>query len=165
MLEKLDRISASIDRVLLVLGCLFLAAMMIHITVDVGMRALFNKSAFATLELVSYYYMVCAVFLPLSYVERRREQIQVDLFVQVLPANIQFALYLFGCLVGLAFFGVLGYQTFLDAVNATANFQTVMSNFLFYIWPARWALPIGFAAACLSIVNNMLTAYVRREAL
>lgn len=165
MLQTIDRFSAALDRALLVFGCIFLAAMMVHITVDVVARALFGESAFATLEVVSYYYMVLAVFLPLSYVERRRQQIEVDLFVQFLPARVQFALYIVCCLISICFFGVLGYQTFLDAIHATANMQTVMANFLFYIWPSRWALPIGFAAACLSIINNMLTAIVRRQAL
>lgn len=165
MNKTIDKITSRIDNMLLVLGCLFLAAMMIQITVDVLLRSVFNLGVPATLELVSYYYMVGAVFLPLSYVERYHAHIEVDLFTQLLPGSARFVLYLFACLVGLCFFGVLTYQTFFDAVSATIQKQTVMSNFIFYIWPSRWALPVGFAAACLAIVNNMLIACARREAL
>lgn len=165
MIETLDRITARIDRVLLVVGCVFLAAMMIQITVDVLLRAVFNTSVPVTLETVSYYYMIFAVFLPLSYVERQNAHIKVDLFTQLMPERVQFALHLLACVVGVGFFGALAYQSFLDAVEATINQQTVMSNVIFYVWPSRWALPIGFAATCIAIINNMATAVVRRRAL
>ncbi|MCS4503064.1 hypothetical protein KBTX_02382 [wastewater metagenome] len=165
MIETLDRITARIDRVLLVIGCLFLAVMMIQITVDVLLRAIFNASVPVTLETVSYYYMIFAVFLPLSYVERRNAHIKVDLFTQLMPERVQFALHVLACLIGVGFFGALAYQSFLDAVDATIKQQTVMSNFIFYIWPSRWALPIGFAATCLAIINNMAAAVIQRRAL
>ncbi len=160
---RLDRISGRIDRTLLAVSGVFLTLMMLHITADVLMRYLFNVPIGPTLEVVSYYYMVLAIFFPLSYVERRHENIQVDLFTRLMPAGVQFALYLFACVIGLAFFGVMAYQTFLDAISATANYQTVMSNVVFYIWPSIWALPISFAATCLAIINSLVLALARRR--
>lgn len=78
--------------------------------------------------MVSYYYMVFAVFLPLSYVERHRQYIQVDLFAQMTPAKAQLAPYLLADLVDLALFGALTHQSFLDNVAAAAQQQTTMSN-------------------------------------
>lgn len=164
MLSMIDRLSVVVDRVLLAIGCTFLAVMILHITVDVLLRFLFNAAVVGTLETVSYYYIVFAVFLPLAYVERCGEHIRVDLFVQKMPPRAQLALYLLACLIGLGFFGALAYQSLLDALRSTARQETIMSNFLFYIWPSRWALPLGFAATCLAIVNGMLKALVRRQA-
>jgi TRAP-type C4-dicarboxylate transport system permease small subunit len=163
MLSVIDRLSVAFDRALLVIGCGFLALMVLHITIDVLLRALFNAAVVGTLESVSYYHIVFAVFLPLAYVERRGEHIRVDLFVQKMPLRVQFALYLFACLIGLGFFGALTYQSFLDALRSTERQETIMSNFLFYIWPSRWALPLGFGAACLAILNAILKALVRRQ--
>ena len=165
MLSLLERVTISIDRVLLTIGCLFLAAMIVHITADVLLRALFSASIIGTLETVSYYHMVIAVFLPLAYVERNNENIRVDLFVQMMPGGIQLALYVFACVIGLVFFGALAYQSFLDAYQSTVRKETIMSNFLFYIWPSRWALPLGFAGVCLAIINNLFKALAHREAL
>lgn len=161
----IDSLSRAIDRVLLALGCVFLVAMMVHITADVIARAVFNSAVIGTLETVSYYHMVLAVFLPLAFVERTGENIRVDLFAQMLPRYGQLALYVIACLIGLLFFGALTWQSALDAWNSTMRQETIMSNFLFYIWPSRWALPIGFAAAFLATFNNLLRSLSRREAL
>lgn len=165
MTERIARLARLVDRALLAVGCVFLALMMLHVTLDVALRYLFNAPIIGTLETVSYYYMIFAVFLPLAYVERRGEHIRVDLFAQLLPTWLQFALYLLACLCGLVFFGLLAYQGLLDAWRSTARLETVMSNFLFYIWPSRWALPLGFAAICLALVANVLTALQRRRPL
>ncbi len=158
----LDRISRTVDRVLLAIGCVFLVAMMLHITADVIARAGFNSAVIGTLETVSYYHMVIAVFLPLAFVERTGENIRVDLFVQMMPKQVQLAIYVIGCLIGLAFFGALAWQSFLDAWKSTVRQETIMSNFLFYIWPSRWALPVGFGAAFLAVLNNLVQAVARR---
>ena len=165
MTETLARLSARVDRALLAVSCAFLALMMLHVTFDVALRFLFNAPVVGTLETVSYYYMIIAVFLPLAYVERKGEHIRVDLFVQHLPQGLQLALYLLACLAGLAFFGMLAYQGLLDAWRSTLREETIMSNCLFYIWPSRWALPIGFFAVCLTLVANILTALQKRRAL
>lgn len=164
-MTALDRLSRLVDRGLLAVACVFLLAMMVHITADVVARAAFNSAVIGTLETVSYYHMVIAVFLPLAFVERAGENIRVDLIVNALPAQLRLALYVMACLIGLAFFGALAWQTGIDAWRSTARQETIMSNFLFYIWPSRWALPIGFGAAFLATLNNLVQAIARRKAL
>lgn len=161
----LDRTVTAIDRTLLTVGCVFLLLMMLHITVDVVLRSTFDIAIIGTLETVSYYHMIIAVFLPLAYVERTGANIMVDLFVRKLPTPVQVALYVVGCLVGLAFFGALTWQSLIDAIRSTERQETVMSNFIYYIWPARWALPIGFGAVFLAVLRNMLAAISRRQPL
>lgn len=164
MLGAVQTASKWVDRVLLAVACVFLVIMVVHITADVIARA-FNQQVVGTLETVSYYHMVFAVLLPLAFVERTQENIRVDALVQLLPAPLQLVLYVMACLIGLAFFGALAWQSFLDAWKATERQETIMSNFLFYIWPARWALPIAFGAACLATFANLLKAVSERRAL
>ena len=160
--QTLDR---WITSALLAVGCLFLVLMMLHVAADVAVRALFNSQIIGTLETVSYYHMILVVFLPLAYVERSAQNIRVDLFAQLMPKWVQFILFQFACLLGLIYFGILTYQSFLDAVRSTERMETIMSNFLFYIWPARWALPIGFAAAALAVLASALRSISERRAL
>lgn len=160
----LEASSRAVDRALLAVGCVFLVAMMLHITADVLVRGLFNSAVIGTLETVSYYHMVLAVFLPLAFVERSGENIRVDVFVRLLPSWLQLGLAVMAGLIGLAFFGALTWQTALDAWKSTMRQETIMSNFLFYIWPSRWALPIGFAATTLAVLAKTLRMIIDRKA-
>ena len=67
--------------------------------------------------------------------------------------------------MGLVFFGMLFWQTLSDAIRATGSGEEAMSNFRFIIWPSRWSLPVGFAAAFLAVVSNLLTSLSQRTAL
>ncbi|OCX63796.1 C4-dicarboxylate ABC transporter permease [Thioclava sp. SK-1] len=154
-----------INRAIMMFACLFMLLMMGHITADVALRFFFNGRLIGTLEIVSYYYMVVIVFLSLGYVELRGEHIRVDLFAQMMPHAVQLGLYVFACTLGLIFFGMLGWQTLQDAISATARSEEAMSNYTFYIWPARWALPLGFAGIWLAILSNLLKSVATRRAL
>jgi TRAP-type C4-dicarboxylate transport system permease small subunit len=146
-------------------ACVVMVLMMLHITLDVAVRNLFNGQIVGTLEWVAFYYMVALVFLSLGFVEMRNEHIRVDLFVQMMPKSVQLALYVFACILGLVFFGMLFWQTLSDAIRATQRGEEAMSNFKFLIWPARWALPIGFGGVLLAITGNLLRALTSRQAL
>lgn len=161
MIDAIDRLAAALDRLLMGAACALLALMMLHVTADVLGRFLFNAPIIGTLETVSYYYMVGAIFLPLALVERRGEHIRVDLFTQRLPRRVQLVLYLLACAAGLAFVGMLFWQSMTDALRSTARGETIMSNFLFYVWPARWFLPLGFGAMALAILLNAVKALRR----
>ncbi|ATI41282.1 C4-dicarboxylate ABC transporter permease [Pacificitalea manganoxidans] len=146
-------------------ACVVMLLMMAHITIDVGVRYFVNGQIVGTLEWVSFYYMVALVFFALGFVEYRNENIRVDLFAQMMPKSVQLGLYIFACVLGLVFFGMLFWQSLHDAIRATGRGEEAMSNFRFYIWPARWALPIGFAGVLLAVLANLLRAIVRRQPL
>ncbi len=122
---------------------LFLLLMMGHVGLDVFCKFFLNQPIEGTLETVSYYYMVSIVFLAFPLVEQRREHVAVDLFFNKFPAKLQVWIYVAGMMLACFYYGFFCYQTFLDAIKATRQQETVMANFLFYVWPSRWALPIG----------------------
>ena len=136
--------------------CLFL--MMLQIVVDVGLKYIFNSPIEGNLEVVSFYYMVGVVFLPLAMVELRHEHISVDLIVQMLPKRGRSYVYVLGNCVALSFFGVLAYQTGLDAIHATRINEVMMGSIYVTIWPSRWFLPAGFVLIALAIVVHTVKA-------
>lgn len=154
-----------INRAFLVIAAVAVVLMMVHVTIDVGWRALANGALIGTVEIVAYYYMIVLVMLGFGYVELRREHIRVDLFVERMPRRVQLWFYLAACAAGAAYFWVLFYQSFLDAWNSTARQETVMANYVFYIWPARWALPLGWAGILLAVIGNALKAIRLRRAI
>lgn len=138
------------------LAGVFLVLMMVHVGADIFMKLVANSPIIGTLETVSYYYMVSIVFLPLAFLELRHEHVAVDLFFQNFPNSLQVGVYVFGCLVSVLYYGVFCYQTTVDALKATAEQETVMSNILFYVWPSRWSLSVGSGALVLAILLNMV---------
>ena len=86
-MRKLTQAVDGASRVLSWLGAagtaLALAAMMLHISADALSRWLFTRPFAGTLEIVSHYYMVAVVFLPLALVQRMREHIRVDILARV----------------------------------------------------------------------------------
>lgn len=156
----LARLTRSIATAKMALAAVFMVLMMLHVAADVGLKLALNQPITGTLETVSYYYMISIVFLPLAFVEMRNEHVAVDVFFQMFPSALKVAVYVLGGLISVGYYGLFTYQTTIDALKATAELETVMGNFLFYVWPSRWALPLGGGALCLAILSNMAEACI-----
>ena len=142
------------SNLLIYISIICLTLMMGHVVLDVFMKIAFNSPIIGTLETVSYYYMVGAVFLPLAAVELKKENVHVDLFIQFAPVSVRLILILFGNMICALYFSGLFYQTLIDAVKSFQYKETIMSNYLFYVWPSRWALPLGFLALVMVFVAS-----------
>lgn len=154
MTKILNRASS----VLAVLAMICLLLMMFQVVGDVVLKYLFNAPIENNLEIVSFYYMVAVVFLPLAMVERRHEHINVDMFVLLLPQKAQRAVYCFASIAACLFFVLLAYQTFIDAFRATMVGEVMMGTNLVPIWPSRWFLPLGLSLVSLMTLNHALRA-------
>ena len=124
--------------------------MMLQTVADVLMTNIFGRPIEGNLEISSIYHMVLVVFLPLALVELRHEQISADILVRLFPPVLQRVVYALGQLVCAAFFAILGFQTWRDAVQAWRINEIMMGSTYVTIWPAKFALPIGFAAIMLA---------------
>ena len=106
---KLIRWSAA--GILMSIGGIALLAMMGHVAGDVIGRSFFGAPIDGTLEIVSGYYMVAVVFLPLAFVTRNDDHIYVELFtrrmgagrIALLDAAVEF--------LALLFVGFLAWQS------------------------------------------------------
>ena len=61
--------------------------MMIHISLDVIGKIVWNAPIIGTLEIVSYVYMVGCTFLPLGHVLQTRSLILVEAFTEWMPSR------------------------------------------------------------------------------
>ena len=153
---SIERVIRLLSNILLCVSIFCLIFMMGHVVLDVFMKIAFNSPIIGTLETVSYYYMVGAVFLPLAAVELKKENVHVDLFIQFAPIAVKRTLIIFGSVICALYFGGLCYQTLIDAMESFRYKETIMSNYLFYVWPSRWALPIGFFTLVLVFVSSTI---------
>ncbi len=127
-----------------------LLLMMVQTVADVAMKNLAGEPIEGNLEIISVYHMVVIVFLPLALVEVKHEHISVDLVVRNFPKWLRRITDTLSYLVATVFFGILAYQTGLDAIEAYEIGEILMTSILITIWPAKFSLPIGFAAVMLA---------------
>lgn len=152
-----------LSRLLIIVTGMFLAAMMLHVFADVAMKYLFNSPIPGTAEVVAHYYMVAAVFLPLPYVETRNVGIAVDLFYNIFGASGRRAT-MFLALVGqIVFFGLLAYQSSLDAWHSFEIGEYISSQIIVTIWPATFFLPLGFSLAGVVSVLRIVQLVTRPD--
>ncbi|HYD69143.1 TRAP transporter small permease [Azospirillum sp.] len=132
-------------------GSVGLAAMMLHITADVAGRFLLNAPITGTLEIVSTYYMIAVSFLPLGFIQSRRYHIEVELFTQHLSGRALAVVEAFAALLGLAIFlGIAVSGAFTAWANTVAGEAVDATLFDITVWPTRWFLVFGCAAAALA---------------
>ena len=127
-----------------------LILMMVQTVIDVVMKNVFGAPIEGNLEIVSVYHMVALVFLPLAIVELKHEHISVDLVVRLFPAPLRRTTETLSYLISALFFGILAWQTWLDAIEAWRIGEILMTSILITIWPAKFSLPVGFAAVMLA---------------
>ena len=126
-----------------------LVLMMVQTVADVLMSNLFGRPIRGNLEMISVYHMVLVVFLPLAFVETRHGHITVELLTNLMPRLMLRVVLVLGYLVTAGFFAVLAWQTWHDAMRAWRIGEIMMGSAYLTIWPAKFALPVGFAAVML----------------
>lgn len=153
-----------LSNLLLEIAGLLLLVMMVHVCADVGMKYLFNRPIQGTLEIVSYYYMVGAVFLPIAFVELTRGAVSVDLFFNLMPRWLQAACLMLVLALCAGTYALLATITWGDAVRALARNEVVMGPVSVIIWPSRFVLPASFALGALVCAIHALRLAVSRRA-
>jgi TRAP-type C4-dicarboxylate transport system permease small subunit len=99
--------------------------------------------------------MVPAVFLPLMFVQMKREHVFVGVVTLGFPVRVQAFLDGLAAVVGALVFILLTWLGIDKALDATAVFEYRVAIISVPIWPFRWIIPLGTA---LLVVQLILTA-------
>ena len=159
MLETSEKISVWCARTLMAIGCVAIIAMMVHVMAEVTLRYFFNASIPGTEELVSGYYMVMVVFLPLGYVQLERGHVIIELFT--LKASARTKAWMDGfvyvvCSGALAIYAYAGYH---KAIEMTQKGEFWIGIVDVTVWPARWMMPIGIAVMGLIMILQAIREF------
>jgi len=152
----IDRLSS----VLLVLGGIAMAVMMVNVAVDIVTRNLLRITVPGTLELVSYYYMVAVVFLPLAFVQRSRGHVMIELFTLWLPRRVNAFIDAIVYLLGAIGLGLFTYAAFGKAIYMTGVNEMQFGVIDVVVWPGRWFVPIGCGAMVLQLLLQATAEFV-----
>lgn len=143
MLENTEKLISWCARALLFIGAVAIVLMMTHVMIEVMLRTLFDKSIPGTEEIVSGYYMVAVVFLPLAYVQLERGHIIIELFTLKAGPRLKAWIDGFVYVVCGGALSIFTYATLDKAIKMTAKQEMWIGMIEVIIWPARWILPLG----------------------
>lgn len=130
--------------------------MMAWLFAEIILRLVIRSPIPGTIEIVSNYFMVAMVFLPLAYAQKRRDHIWVTLFTLRFPPRLNQVLDLIGCIVGLVYVFSIAWFSWQAATQAMAagEYQPGVINVL--IWPARFLVPLGTFAFALQYLGDII---------
>ncbi|MBM3487137.1 MAG: TRAP transporter small permease [Alphaproteobacteria bacterium] len=161
-METCDRLLRRLAGWLTAIGAVFLAWMMIQISLDALFRYLFSSPIHGTMEVMAAYPMTAVVFFPLAYVTLRGEHITVTIFADRLSAGGQRWVRRFADATTLVVVATLLYYTVIEALFRTAQQEKWDAGaMLVPVWISRWFLPIGGAAMALVLVHLLIRSWRR----
>jgi TRAP-type C4-dicarboxylate transport system permease small subunit len=138
-------------------GGIAMFLMMAQVGADVAMKYLLNKPIKYTLEMVSSYYMVAVVFLPLGLVTKEKAHVLVELFTQGLSKRGLAIVDTFAYLLAFAYTYLITKQAIRVALEKTEVRESWEAATIdIQVWPARWFLPIGTALMALYLIVLIL---------
>lgn len=148
-----DRLS----RTLAFVGAVGVILMMIHVCADIIARAITGASLPATVEIVSYYYMVLVAFLPLAWVERKGGMISVELIEFMMSPRMMKISDAVVAALGTVIYAVMAYATWITAVkNYLTGTFVVALQVKIITWPGYFLPSIGFALAAVILAVRFL---------
>lgn len=159
-MRAVERAIALVSDALMLVGGIALVLMMTQVTLDVAGKYVLNAPVPVTLEMVSNYYMVAVVFLPLAVVERRNGHIHVELLYALLPRVARGLLDLLSCALGIFFFGLLTRAAWDVALRKYQVGEYIMGSYHVIIWPSRFLVPLGAALITLVLLLKFLRSAV-----
>ncbi len=147
----------SIDTLILNLtfgiGALLLVLMMVQISVNAVLRAVFGAQLPATVEIVSNYYMVGFSFLPMALAQIKGRHIDASFLHARLGNGLRTAANWLSQILSVGVVGLIIYQSYIDAVKKTKiGAYAVSGTSEIPIWICYWVLPISFTLLLIAML-------------
>jgi TRAP-type C4-dicarboxylate transport system permease small subunit len=137
---------------LAILGGMTVFILMTMVTIDAIGRKTFGSLPGA-LEF-SEAIMVPIVFLPLMFVQTKREHVFVSVVTAGLPIRWQCFLDALAALTGAVIFGFLTWLALIKAIDSTAIGEYRVAVITVPIWPFRWFIPFGTGLMVLQLLST-----------
>tara|TARA_R110000751_G_scaffold45060_1_gene102574 strand:+ start:478 stop:993 length:516 start_codon:yes stop_codon:yes gene_type:complete len=163
-MSYISGLADKLSRMLAFVAAIGVLAMMIHVCADILSRVLTGASLPATVEMVSYYYMLLVAFLPLAWVERRGGMISVELLDFMLSPRLRRVSDLLIAALGVVIYAVMAYASWLTAVRnyETGTFVVALQTKII-TWPGYFLPPAGFALAAIIVAVRLLQIITGNE--
>lgn len=157
MLLSLERALNAFSNLMMAVAGVAITLMMLHIAGDILAKLILNQPIVATLEIVTWFYMVATVFLPLGYIQVHKKHLMVELFTMKMSPRSLAKLEGVVGIVGTIYVGILCWLTLEHAIEQTIAGEIQDATFFdLPVWPSRWLLPIPTAAMSLIFLTQAI---------
>ena len=156
LLRRTDRVLTPVENALSAVGTAVMAAIMLIVTADVGMRYALNRPLGWSYDLIDLYLSVFLFYLMLSFAFRRHGHIRVDIVQQYLGRRARAAFEAVTCLTAFAVFGAI---TVVSAQRCWSQWQggdLVQGDVDWPSWLSTFAVPLGSGLLSLRLLVNGL---------
>ncbi len=163
--QRIFDVMSTVNKVQAIISSIAVFVIMALISADVVGRFLFNRPVMGTYEL-GQMFMVCMVFLGLSYTQMVGGNVTVDTFTQRLNPRIRAALSIFSNIVGLIIFALMTHSSGHLACIALKNKRTVQGLLGMPLYPSKFLVTIGTATLTLYFLIKLVSeinAFVTKE--
>lgn len=152
-MTRIVHLAARAARLLGYVAALAVVAMMLHICLDVFLRNIFRISLNTVPEIVARYYMTALAFLPLAWLEIRRDMISVELLDFALSPNAKRISDLLVIVVAALVYGLLAWTNWGKALSETRTGTLVeIASYKMPVWHSFYLPAIGFTVAAIICV-------------
>ena len=136
--------------------------MMLHVTVDVTGRYVFNRPLEGTTEIVAAWYMVAIAYAPWAWIAARDNHIVAGLFQNLGSPRFDFWLEIVVKIFTAFYVAVFTYQTWLQALRQTRAGEVWLAGTMYIpVWPSRWLLPISGGLMMLYLLLRVIRDVAR----
>lgn len=158
--DELPGVIRATSSLLMIAGSVGMAAMMLHICIDVFSRFLFGAHIVGTLEYVTYFYMVVVVFLPLGRVQEERGHVFVEVISQLFTQRANVWIDRFAQCFTFVYTAFIGYWGWQETMRSFTRIEvvTILQSDL-PLWPTRLLVPVGLAAMCVVILAQLAQSF------
>ena len=149
-MRRLVTLAAIAAKTLGYIGALAVVAMMLHISLDVFLRNAFRISLDTVPEIVARYYMTALAFLPLAWLEIRRDMISVELLDFTLSARARRVSDALVMVLAAVIYGLLAWTNWDKALSETRVGTLVeIATYKMPVWHSFYFSALGFTLATL----------------
>lgn len=120
-----------------------LLIMMLLIFFDVSSRSIFGISIRGTLDITGEYLMVIIIYLSISYTQKHKEHISVELFRNKFGDKVNNVFGIFSNILAIACLSILGYSNLLRGIDRFTNDIRSAGILDYPIAPAFFIISIG----------------------
>ena len=152
--DKYKKGIALISRILNNVGIAFLVLLMLLITADVLLRAVFNQPILGTNEL-SEFMMIIVVYLAMAYTQHKKSHVAVDLVIMTFPQRIREVIDSLTYLLSLGICSLMAWQSFVD-VDRLFDINRISDILNIPVAPFQLVMAIGFVIFCLVLLLDFL---------
>jgi len=160
MVALLDKLSRVLNRTMIWISGLFLAAMIIITCANIFSRLVWVPVK-GTYELMGFFGAIVTAF-SLGYTQMHKAHISVDILVNRFPRRIQMWLNGINAGIGALLFGIGGWQL-VKWANTLRTTGEVAGSLRIIYYPVVWGVAFGCFLLCLVLLVDFLRAVIDRR--